>query len=105
MCRLPVVGPARLDAVVRTDRNVDHLLEIAIEVADEEADAAVGFVEPAFERARHRFARVPVRTERERRRLRLGEGRPEGLRCDRERDRCGNRSGRSPETHRHCCCG
>jgi hypothetical protein len=47
------------------DRNVDDLLEIAIEVADHQADAAVGPVEPAFERAGDGFAGVAVRAERE----------------------------------------
>src|SRR5206468_11424668 len=71
MRRLTVVGPARLDAIVRPDGNVDHLFQVAIEVADEEVDAAVGLVEPAFEGAGHRFARVAIRTEGQRRRLRL----------------------------------
>jgi hypothetical protein len=71
MRRLAEVGPAGFDAIVRADGDVDDLLQIAIEVSDEETDAAVGFVEPAFERAGHRFTGVPIRAERKQRCLRL----------------------------------
>jgi len=84
------------------DRYVDHLLEIAVEVADEQADAAVGFVEPAFERPGDGFAGVAVGTEREERRLRLrrsaGEGHESGGRRDEHRGRDA-RHGRPSHDH------
>ena len=49
----PRVRTARLDAVVRADGNVELLLRVAVEVADQQALAPVRVVEPAFERARH----------------------------------------------------
>jgi signal-transduction protein with cAMP-binding, CBS, and nucleotidyltransferase domain len=94
--RLSVVGPARyalsaadrLDAVVRTDRDVDNLFQVAVEVADQQADAAVRLIEPAFERTGHRFTCVAIRSERQERRLRLRA-------ADRER---WNDNGRSHES-------
>src|SRR4030095_15020495 len=46
--RLPLIGPAGLDAVARPDRDVEFLFGVAIEVADERVGAAVLAVEPAF---------------------------------------------------------
>jgi hypothetical protein len=61
--RLAEVGATGLDPVVRSDGDVEDLLQVSIEVADEQADAAVGFVEPAFERGGDRLARVAVGPE------------------------------------------
>ena len=61
----PMVGPARLDAVVGADGNVDLLGAVAIEIADEERAAAVGVLEPAFERARDAGAELPARLARQ----------------------------------------
>jgi hypothetical protein len=46
--RLPLIGPAGLDAVARPDRDIEFLFGVAIEVADERIGAAVLAVEPAF---------------------------------------------------------
>src|SRR4029077_13817453 len=51
MRRLPQVGPTRLDPVVRSDGNVQLLLGIAIEIADQKTAAAILVREPAFEGA------------------------------------------------------
>src|SRR5206468_3110587 len=49
MRRLPQVGPTRLDAVFRTGRNVEFLFQVPVEVANEQALAAVLVVIPALE--------------------------------------------------------
>src|SRR5262245_37993844 len=59
MRRLTHVGAARIDVVVRSDRNVDRLAVVAIEVADEEIAGAVGSCEPAFECTRDARAELP----------------------------------------------
>src|SRR5439155_20607331 len=51
MGRLALIRPARVDAIVRSDGDIEFLLRVAIEVADEDADAAVLVVIPALERA------------------------------------------------------
>ena len=58
MRRLPEVGTARLDAVVGTDRNVDDLRLVAIEVAEQQRVGAVLQRSPAFERRVDRTAGV-----------------------------------------------
>ena len=48
MRRLPHVGAAWIDMVVRSDRNVDRSAVVAIQVTDEEIAGPVGSREPAF---------------------------------------------------------
>ena len=50
---LTLVRPARLDPVVRTNRDVERLLLIPVEIADEQAVRAVRVLIPALERARY----------------------------------------------------
>ena len=45
---LPVVGAARLDPVVRADRDVEHLLGVAVPEADQQRFFLVRCDEPAF---------------------------------------------------------
>src|SRR5439155_16514771 len=49
MCRLALIRPARLDLVLRSDGDVEVLLGIPVEVANEQVDAAVAVPVPAFE--------------------------------------------------------
>ena len=55
MRRLPQVGAAGLDPVVGTDRNIEFLLRIAIEISDEKAASSLSLAlvagEPTLERA------------------------------------------------------
>src|SRR6266853_2575918 len=51
MRRLTLIRPARLDAVVRSDRDIEFLLRVAVEVADQQTDAAVFVPVPPFVRA------------------------------------------------------
>ncbi len=51
MRRLSEVRPTRLDPVVGPNRNVQLLLGVAIEIADQKTAAAIRVGEPAFERA------------------------------------------------------
>src|SRR5260370_8469891 len=51
MRRLPQIGPTRLDPVVRPNGNVELLLGVAIEIANQKTAAAILVREPAFERA------------------------------------------------------
>src|SRR5713101_5165836 len=55
---LALVGTSRLDAVIRTNGDVELFFQIAIEVADQEAEAAVGSLEPALECAGDALAGV-----------------------------------------------
>ena len=50
------VRTARLDAVVRSNRDVERLLLVSVEVADEQAVAAVGILVPALGRPDHALA-------------------------------------------------
>jgi hypothetical protein len=49
--RLPHVGTAGLDAVVRTDRHVDFFGAVAVQVPDQKRVAAIRVGVPPFERA------------------------------------------------------
>src|SRR5204862_1430512 len=49
MRRLAQVGATRLDLVGRTDRNIELLGRVAIQVSDEKTAAAIVVVEPALE--------------------------------------------------------
>ena len=49
---LPHVGPAGFNSIVWSDRDVEFLLRVAIEIADKETAAAVFVVEPALESTR-----------------------------------------------------
>src|SRR5438270_358701 len=51
MRRLPQIGPTRLEPVVGPYGNVELLLGVAIEIANQKTAAAVLVGEPAFERA------------------------------------------------------
>src|SRR5207247_4527391 len=48
MGRLTLVGPTRIEVIVRTDQKVELLFHIPVEVADQQAECAVGVFEPAF---------------------------------------------------------
>jgi hypothetical protein len=60
----PKSGPPGSMRLLGSDRDVEDLLQVSIEVTDEQADGAVRFVEPAFERGGDRFAGVAVGPER-----------------------------------------
>ena len=91
MRRLSHVGTARLDPVVRPDRDVERLLGVAIVVADEEAAAAVRVVVPALERAGHAVAGSAAR--------RWNRG---GL--GRQKNAAGQEAGGTQKTESvHCC--
>ena len=65
--RLTVVGPARLDLVVRTDRDLNGLGTIAILVAeDDQVATAVLQFAPSLIGGENRFVRVADRLERQR---------------------------------------
>ena len=49
MRRLAQVGATRFDPVGRTDRNIQFLGRVAIQVSDEKTAAAIVVVEPALE--------------------------------------------------------
>jgi hypothetical protein len=49
MCRLQPVELARFDKVVETDREIDHLLCVRVEIAETELVRAVRVGEPALE--------------------------------------------------------
>src|SRR5262249_25068125 len=91
MRRLSHVGTARLDPVVRSDRNVELLLGIAVVVPDEERPAAVRIVEPALVRGRDAVARCAPR-----------HGHRRLLR--RQKNAAGDRAGGYQKTEScHCC--
>src|SRR2546423_7974666 len=48
--RLPLVGGARGDRIVGADRDLERLFRISVEVAEGNAEGAVGILVPAFER-------------------------------------------------------
>jgi len=50
--RLALVRSTRFDPVIGSDRKIDHLLRIPVEVTENQAEASVGVFEPAFESAR-----------------------------------------------------
>src|SRR5207302_9318955 len=58
MCGLAVVRTARLNMVVGADRNIQRLLEIPIEIADQNAIGAIWIRKPSLERARKAGARI-----------------------------------------------
>ena len=84
MRRLAEVGAARLDPVVRSDRDVHLALPISIQIAHEEDVAAVGIVEPALVGAGDARAEAAWRLARKNWRL-LG-GQCHGTRRDCERE-------------------
>src|SRR5206468_8394638 len=49
MRRLPAIGTAGIDVVVRPDRNVELLLLVAVEVSEQKAEGSVGVAEPSLE--------------------------------------------------------
>src|SRR5947207_11063213 len=51
MSRLYLMGSARLDDVVGSDWDIEFLLRVAVEVADQQTDAAVFVPVPPFVRA------------------------------------------------------
>src|SRR5690349_17309553 len=63
--RLAAIRTARLDPIVGTDRNVQLLPGISIEIAQQQIEAAVGILEPALERASDVRARFVGRLERQ----------------------------------------
>src|SRR5437879_7181801 len=58
MSGLAVVRTARLNMVVGADRNIQRLLEIPIEIADQNAIGAIWIRKPSLERARKAGARI-----------------------------------------------
>jgi hypothetical protein len=48
---LAVIGTTWFDPVIRSDRDVEGLPLVPVEVAEQQAEAAVGIPEPAFESA------------------------------------------------------
>src|ERR1700733_7150466 len=66
MGRLTLVGTARIDSVVRSDRDIDFLLRIAVEIAKKQVEASVRVLEPAFEGASNAGAGFVHRLERQR---------------------------------------
>ena len=74
--RLALVGTSGLDAVVRSNRNIQLLLGVPIEIAQKKTEAAVGILEPSFKRAGDALARfLEVRHVVRRGRLRASEHR------------------------------
>ena len=65
MCGLAAVGTAGIDVIRGANRNVDFLLQIAIEIADEQADRSVGVSIPAFVCRGDALARFAQRLERQ----------------------------------------
>jgi hypothetical protein len=63
--RLPKIGTARLDAIIWPDWDVERLLEVAIEVADQEVLSAFRTGKPSFEGARDAGAELARRANRE----------------------------------------
>src|SRR6185503_4618232 len=84
--RLAAVRPARLDAVVRPDRYLERLFQVAIEVADQQRVAAVGVLVPALVRGRDALAGLLERLHRQ---LRGRRPRSEQQGDGRERSRRG----------------
>src|SRR5258708_3699529 len=62
---LTLIGTAGLDAVIRTNGDVELFFQIPIEVADQDSEAAVGNLEPAFEGAGDALTGVVRRFERQ----------------------------------------
>src|SRR5262249_16810790 len=60
---LALVRTAGLDAVVCADRDFQFLLEIAVEITDQDAEAAVGVREPSFKRASDALSELVRRLE------------------------------------------
>jgi hypothetical protein len=50
---LTLIGPAWVNPVVRTDRNINRLFRVPIEIADEQLEGAVGALVPALKGACH----------------------------------------------------
>src|SRR5258708_1727901 len=50
MRRLTLIGRSRFDAVVRPDRNVEFLLDVAVEITGEQPDGTVRVVIPSVVR-------------------------------------------------------
>jgi hypothetical protein len=63
VCRLAAIRAAGFDAVVRANRDIERLFLVAIEVAHEEAVAAVRILVPPLEGADHALASLPDRIE------------------------------------------
>src|SRR5262245_60528744 len=63
MRRLPLIGTARLDAIVRPDGDVEGFFRIPVVIADEHAEAAVGIRVPALVGGRDTGAAVARRIE------------------------------------------
>ena len=49
MSRLALVRPSRIDVIVGTDGNIECLFLVSIEIADKNAEGAVGVFVPTFE--------------------------------------------------------
>src|SRR5579872_1282598 len=61
MRRLALVGPTRFNVVVRTNRNVQLLLYVPIEIAKKNTDTAVRILEPTLIGGRHVLTRLVQR--------------------------------------------
>ncbi len=66
MRRLAVIGTARLDPIVRPDRDVDRIGLVAVVVAEQQDERAVLVRTPALERWKDRLTGGAERLERQR---------------------------------------
>ena len=78
MGRLPLIRDARLDAVVRADRDVERFLGVPVEIPQEHAEGAVGVGVPPFVGRGDAGTALALRIQRQRflRRLRPGGNHP-----------------------------
>ena len=86
MRRLPLIDRSRLDAVVRSDRDIQQLLRISIVVPEQQVEAAIRIRVPPFERRRDARAAISRGLQRKSRLLRSGQDGPAGDSCDTQRD-------------------
>ena len=73
--RLPLIGRAGLDAIVRAGGNVELLLRVAVEVADQDVLRAVLVEVPAFKGRRHAGSALANRRGERQRARRLADAR------------------------------
>src|ERR671914_3159961 len=63
MRRLTQIRAARLDAIIGSNRNIERLLEIAIEIAHQKIVGAIRLREPSLERTGHAGTELPRRAD------------------------------------------
>ncbi len=69
MGRLALIGTTRLNAIVWSDREINFLFRIAVEIAEQQAEAPIRVLEPTFKRTGDARAGFVHRFERQRLRL------------------------------------